>query len=68
MFAGLGLGDSRFNLQKKKKNYYIYALISNVSIIILSRPSTQFYLLIDVAFFILNMSLLYIYRTIMVFF
>ena len=33
-----------------KKLYYIYALISNVSIIILSRPSTQFYLFIDVAF------------------
>ena len=34
----------------KKKMYYIYALISNVSIILLSRPSTQFYLFIDVAF------------------
>ena len=29
--------------------YYICALISNVSIIILSCPSTQFYLFIDVA-------------------
>ena len=34
----------------EKKLYYFYALISNVSIIILSRPSTQFYLFIDVAF------------------
>ena len=39
------------SLPEVKQNicYYIYALISNVSII-LSRPSTQFYLFIDVAF------------------
>ena len=34
----------------QKQLYYICALISNVSNIILSCPSTQFYLFIDVAF------------------
>ena len=36
---------------QKNQLYYICALISNVSIIILSCPSTQFYVFIDVEFF-----------------